>query len=391
MAELLGAQGSLLGTGDAFKSSRLERMLSNFAASYKLYWFKGIFDEVCAGNDQMAFGRVVARMVAAAWYPVVYFRLNLGARDVLAECVDCARRVTGLSSDAKEADIIAAMEESADSELSRRIRSLHAYVPYRLIRPFYDEEIAAAKEGAGKWLDRMANAVIVDANRTCANGAPYVFNEACDGLTVEPDWAAYLRDNQHVIRGWLDMRLVQYLQARNPSVPAISMKIYPPQMRNLAPAAKYWREAIERVPMREVYTNRPFTPELMEAEGGLSIDHFIPWSFVLHDEPWNLAPMFKNTNSSKSDRLPSLDDFLEPFAAQQFDALMAVRNTGRHRKVLEAYLAIEPDLVNFEDVPVCRMAFADDIAKAIRPLHQIASNQGFATWHPSVEYAYMEF
>ena len=30
--------------------------------------------------------------------------------------------------------------------------------------------------------------------------------------------------------------------------------------------------------------------------GPLSIDHFIPWGFVLHDEAWNLVPMFRNSH-----------------------------------------------------------------------------------------------
>ena len=388
MAELLGTQGvgALLGTGDAFKSSRLERMLSNFAASYKIYWLKGVFEEVCAGNGEMTFKRVVARMVASAWYPVVYFRLNLGASDMLADCIDCARATLGLRSDAGEAEIIDAVESGDDAELTRRVRSLYAYVPYRLIRPFYEERIAQERAGAGKWVDRMANPAIARFNREDAAGAPYVFNEDLDGLTVNPEWAAYFRDNQHVIRGWIDMKLVQYLQARNPSVPAIPLKIYPPQARDLSAATRYWKEALALCNLCEIYTKLPLNEANFARMGQMSIDHFIPWSFVLHDQPWNLVPMFRNTNSSKGDRLPSLDDFLGPFCDQQFDALMAVRNTGRHKKVIEAYLQVEPDLTSFEDVPACRMAFADDIARVVRPLHQIASNQGFTLWHPSYEY-----
>ena len=40
MAELPRHQALSDATGDAFRSSRLDKMLSNFAASYKLYWLK---------------------------------------------------------------------------------------------------------------------------------------------------------------------------------------------------------------------------------------------------------------------------------------------------------------------------------------------------------------
>ena len=133
--------------------------------------------------------------------------------------------------------------------------------------------------------------------------------------------------------------------------------------------------------MREIYSGVEFGADAFAVRGSLSIDHFIPWSFVLHDEPWNLVPMFRDSNSSKSDKLPSLEDYLEPFASQQFDALMAVRNTGRHKKIIEGYLQIEPDLAMFENSPACRMAFSNDIAKVIRPFHQIALNKGLASWN----------
>ena len=37
-----------------------------------------------------------------------------------------------------------------------------------------------------------------------------------------------------------------------------------------------------------------FTDQNISKYGGMSLDHFIPWSFVLHNEIWNLYPMYKN-------------------------------------------------------------------------------------------------
>ena len=63
-------------------------------------------------------------------------------------------------------------------------------------------------------------------------------------VAIDPEWTAYFRDNRHVVQGWLDIRLVDYLQARNPSVPAIPLKIHPPQQRDLAAARAWWSEAL---------------------------------------------------------------------------------------------------------------------------------------------------
>ncbi|MDY5576621.1 MAG: HNH endonuclease domain-containing protein [Lachnospiraceae bacterium] len=38
-------------------------------------------------------------------------------------------------------------------------------------------------------------------------------------------------------------------------------------------------------------------------ENDISIDHFVPWSYVAHDEMWNLNPTTKSINSSKRNNL----------------------------------------------------------------------------------------
>ena len=67
MAELLGDQALVAATGDAFKSSRLELMLSNLTASYKLYWLKGVFDEVLAGNVIVPLHQIASNQGFSTW------------------------------------------------------------------------------------------------------------------------------------------------------------------------------------------------------------------------------------------------------------------------------------------------------------------------------------
>ena len=61
------------------KGRQLEQMVADVSASYKYYWLLSLVKIVSEGktgfisNQEMA-----ARMIAAAWYPVVYFRLKFG-------------------------------------------------------------------------------------------------------------------------------------------------------------------------------------------------------------------------------------------------------------------------------------------------------------------------
>lgn len=134
MAELPRHQALINATGDAFRSSRLDRMLSNFSASYKLYWLRAVFDEAVENSDAVPMRRLAARMVATAWYPVTYYRLSLGSADQLANAVKRAHEVCDLRDDASERQIRDAVLDADDAELRRRLDDLCNFVPYRLIR-----------------------------------------------------------------------------------------------------------------------------------------------------------------------------------------------------------------------------------------------------------------
>ena len=47
--------------------------------------------------------------------------------------------------------------------------------------------------------------------------------------------------------------MIQYLQRRNPSVPGIVEKLYPPRERNLEKVKKYWKMIVSIRPVHEIY------------------------------------------------------------------------------------------------------------------------------------------
>lgn len=64
--------------------------------------------------------------------------------------------------------------------------------------------------------------------------------------------------------------------------------------------------------MKDVFTGKPIIAKQYD------VDHFIPWSFVMNDELWNLMPMDSSLNSSKSNKLPKWDPFFRIFAENQY-------------------------------------------------------------------------
>ena len=87
-------------------------------------------------------------------------------------------------------------------------------------------------------------------------------------------------------------------------VRGIADKISAPQSRDIERVKKYWKLIIDiRPEIRDIYGNI----ELVDQK--ISVDHFVPWQYVAHDELWNLHPTTKSINSSKSNNLPVWDRY----------------------------------------------------------------------------------
>lgn len=92
------------------------------------------------------------------------------------------------------------------------------------------------------------------------------------------------------------LNLTQFLQVRNPNVPAISNKLIKPETRApLTAQHRYWNTVMQITgPIECIYTGRQLH------SGEYELDHFIPWSFVSHNLLWNLVPADGSVNSSKT-------------------------------------------------------------------------------------------
>lgn len=110
----------------------------------------------------------------------------------------------------------------------------------------------------------------------------------------------------------------------------------------------------------------------------------MPWSFIGHDKLWNLVPTFRNINSSRSDNLPSLERYFESFKEMQFKGIDLMRKRKNTAKYLEEYLDVnkELDLKGICSINgiINRDKFYRDMDNTIKPIYQIAHNQGYTEW-----------
>jgi CRISPR/Cas system Type II protein with McrA/HNH and RuvC-like nuclease domain len=175
-----------------------------------------------------------------------------------------------------------------------------------------------------------------------------------------------------LLDGWTDMCLVDYLQRRNPNVPAISMKLRELERPGLAVQRRFWKQAMQHVPGTCFYTGQPIDPD------NFHLDHFVPRRFVAHDRIWNLVPALPEINLSKGVGVP--DPNLIPAMAQvHFAAIGAVRQHSPQkweRELREEYL---DDLGVSPDALADGSSFSSAMMETLQPLLNLARKR-FPDW-----------
>lgn len=339
--------------------------------SYKLYWFLGVFKEILAGKKFITFKDIVFRMITSAWYPLIEFHLNFGNMDQLDIIVDYLNKHYSISKDIKENDLLKFINTLNDDKFNSIKSNFYRYVPYRLLTPFFSKKLRGVKDSKKNKLIKELSFI---------DKSLYSINDDEKTINIDNDWFDYIIENSKIIEGWVNYKLIYFLQQKNPNVPAIPFKLKPIHKRNLNKAKKFWSVVGENMILKDIYTNENFNETNIKEYGIISIDHFIPWNFVLHDELWNLVPTFKNINSSKNDMLPNLENHLDDFCCLQYNALLIAKKNKISKKILEDYLTINKTIDLSMGSCISKEQFVDDLKNTISPLFQIAKNQGYKVW-----------
>ncbi|WP_373897311.1 HNH endonuclease domain-containing protein [Haloimpatiens sp. FM7315] len=339
-------------------------------ASYKMYWLLGVLNEVSLGNEEIEFRKIISRMIVSAWYPILKFKLHFGAFDNLSKCVEYISINYQIDANCDENKLLDFIYENKDKELNKKLKEFENNVPYRLLSPFFQDELRGKK-------DSIKEKIITEMSLKSSNCLYKIIKGDTNKIFVNCKWCQYLKYNYNIIKSWIYYKLVCFLQKRNPNVPAIVFKLEAPKTRKLTSTSKLWKEILNYNRVKDIYTGFEFTKENFIRYGALSIDHFIPWSFVLHDEIWNLVPTFKNINSKKSDNLVLFDKYIGDFCAAQYNAYTYVCDK-RKKNQMEEYMNIlhlDSPKLYYNRVP--QHDFEQKIKLSISPLYQIAVNQGF--------------
>lgn len=350
----------------------LGRIFDNTSECYKFFWFQAILTKLEEGRSAFTFEELVDEMIADAWYMVSEYHLNLGPKDNLEAVVHHIHETTHIKPSEEKTEILRYLRSCTDKKVVAAKKTLIKNVPYRLQSPLMPE--VKNKELDGRIEERIRR---INQQRHLI----YYFN-SYNGLNttihVQPEWMMYFQKNREIIKGWLQYNMITYLQRRNPSVPGIADKLYPPRERKLEKVIKYWRMVMELCPIREIYHQEIMTKE------ELSIDHFVPWSYVAHDEFWNLHPTTRRINSKKSNHLPDWERYFTLLSEQEYLSYqMMWKYDSLHR---EFEKCAEVHLNNLEirhrlyRQGLSKAEFSEQLSDVMLPVYNAAKNSGFGNW-----------
>ncbi|HEX8506511.1 MAG TPA: HNH endonuclease domain-containing protein [Hymenobacter sp.] len=351
---------------DQLDVAKLTAVFADTTNSYKFYWLLAILDGLGdSADNRLPLHDLSLRMVAAVWYPLDYFKLSFGKQDGFRPIADFVSQHLTVDNRPTAPSLFVQLKQALAPEilglLYKRVNVLLDWVPYRFIRPFF----AAETRGLP---DQQVNARVAE---LAGQSTRALYRFSNDAVEVHPVWADYLRRHRGILRGFTYWHLVRFLQKNNPNVIGLSEKLERPAVRVLNTAGRFWKEYVAATPgLTCIYSGQSLTV------ANLSLDHFLPWSYVAHDQLWNIIPTPKAVNSAKNDWLPSVDLYFEAYARLQFAGFQFHAAQG-HEKLLEDYhVFFAQSLSALQQQPFGW--FRERLERQVLPQLQTAQNLGFS-------------
>ena len=373
---------------DELNIGYLSRLFDDTTNCYKFFWFQAILRKIDKNQRQFSFSELIDEMIIDAWYMVTEYHLRLGplnSTDNLEEVVKYIYKQYGFLPSEKSSTIREFLQRTDDKKVKKYKADLTLQVPYRLQAPFFDEITISRQLWSGSKKD-LTDAI----NRQRRLMYYFLF---CAGLgtviEIDEEWAAYLVKHREILKSWTQLKLIRYLQNRNPSVPGIADKIEPPTSRDINRVRQYWNLLIKIDPsLHDIYGDNDLSDKVISiddlANENISVDHFVPWQYVAHDELWNLHPTTKQINSSKSNSLPMWSLYFDSLAKLEYQAYEL---RASYKSVEDEFQKIAPYHLNNLEIRnqlysdgIDEDTFRERLCNVIEPVYESAKNQGFKEW-----------
>ena len=343
---------------------KLASIFKDTAASYKFLWFISLLQLV---NEKMGFfslHEIASKMIANAWYPVNHCHLNLGKKDQMGLVIECLIEKYGFEKNDDPDEIEKKLNNFKYFD-KREIRSVVSEVPYHFLSPW-----------VGCFRGRQHHKIYQELSNNIHKNCPYRIVELENqcGVIISKQWEIYFKSFYSILMEFAYFNFATYLQDRNPEVPGILYKMKKPKDRqDLIEQTNFWKTYMKEAGgVRSIYTG-----EVLHDDDKFALDHFIPWSYVAHNQVWNLAPIENSINSKKSNKLPSFR-LIEELSDIQFQLFSFYTKFYGSNKFLEDYAGLGYPLEELSSMGADR--FKDIFIRKVKLIRESASRMGFLDW-----------
>lgn len=354
-------------------------MLDHPTQCYKFYWLEAIMN-LMLKKYRFSFDEIFDEMIVSAWYTVTQYHLFLGPmiegerRDAINRAIDVLIENTSLNENSKPDEIRSVLKEQNYLVLEYK-RKLAKNVPYKLLSSFSSELTQDKGDAYRIEYIQILNQEI---------HLPYIIENGVGigkCVVLQEAWIPFLMDNYLIIKNWIQYNKIQFLQMINPGVPGIINKLDDERnnVRHLERVRDLWNAHIEvsNKEIVDIYTGK-------KLESTFDVDHFIPWSYVAHDEMWNLIPSNASANRSKSNHLPEWDLYFHKMANMEYDLYKSVVEYDSIHKLFEkCYAKNLQSLWAIEELYVkenTEYEFKHKLEAHMYPLYEAARMQGYIEW-----------
>ena len=378
---------NLIIQGDYYNKLDIEgfsQMMKDPSYCYKFYWLEALVHLISRGISETTFDAVIDEMICNAWYSVREFHIHLSGlqadglvRDGLERAIIRLTELSDLPANASKTEIRNSIRQF-NKELKTFKEQLTNMVPYRALAGFFSKAEQKVNWGSVRRVTEYIHYI----NQYVAT-LPYTLGDSSKlhkEIRFNPEWMDMIQDNTVNILGWIQYEKVKWLQNNNPEVPGLIYKLAPmdEKMRKLSHVRKLWNGVLSCCDIRDIFTGNQVNKNRYD------VDHFIPWSFVMNDELWNLMPMDSSLNSSKSNRLPMWDPFFNHFAGNQFILYGLIHGNEQIHKLYESCFRDNIHSIWAGQYLYrrgnSREEFYNILEKNMRPIHDSARRQGYELW-----------
>ena len=193
----------------------LKESLTN---SYKIFWFKAIYENILSGKKEMSFYEGGVKMISYASIPLIKYKLSLGKQDITYKVIE---EISEIYPEFFFESNLENIEENIlsknNKDIKNSINKILKYVPYRLLSPYFKEEMIKLKLPDNKRNNYIEKRTLED--KRC------FYKIEDKKIIVSEEYFKFILNNKENIKLIIDNNLIEYLQKNNPGILDIKNKI----------------------------------------------------------------------------------------------------------------------------------------------------------------------